>query len=67
MKVSKGILDESGKAIVVETIDIAQSQLTDECWFIQFGGLSACMNCKFKDTDECGGKHIRARLEREVK
>ncbi len=37
---------------------IPQSQLTDECWSIQFKGKEACLNCEFRDTDECGGKDI---------
>lgn len=41
---------------------IPQSQLTSECWTIQFEGLSACEHCSYKNTKECGGKEIRKKL-----
>ena len=39
-----------------ETID--QSDLSSECWNIQFHGPTVCKTCDLKDTNECGGKHI---------
>jgi len=38
---------------------IHQSNLTSECWMIQVWGLAYCKTCKFRDTDDCGGKRIR--------
>lgn len=55
-----GKLLKSG--VVVERREIKQSELTSECWTIQFQGLSACTSCEVKDTDECGGKRIRETL-----
>lgn len=42
----------------MRVIQIKQAHLTDECWSVQFQGLSACRNCKYKNTRECGGKGI---------
>ena len=38
---------------------IPQSDLTAECWIVQFSGLETCDTCQFVNTDECGGKEIR--------
>jgi len=37
---------------------IMGSQITEECWSIQFKGKEACLGCEFRNTDECGGKNI---------
>jgi len=42
---------------------IKQSELTGECWTIQFMGLKACEKCEFLDTPDCGGQEIRQKLE----
>ena len=42
---------------------IKQSELTSDCWSIQFTGIEACENCEYKDTDECGGKAIIKAIE----
>ena len=42
---------------------IKQSQLSSECWTVQFEGLNACKTCKLKNTFECGGKNIRKKLK----
>lgn len=42
-----------------EILVIKSSQLTNECWFVQFRGLSYCQTCESKDTNECGGQRIR--------
>lgn len=49
----------------VGTKIIKQSELTAECWLIQFDGLKACEICEAKGTDECGGKKIRETLKNE--
>jgi len=38
---------------------VRQSDLTSECWSVQFHGLEYCKTCEFVDTDDCGGKNIR--------
>jgi hypothetical protein len=42
---------------VVKTIK--QSNLSSECWLIQFRGPDACVNCEYRNTNECGGQEIR--------
>lgn len=37
---------------------ISQNQLSSECWAIQYGGANICLECDFKNTDECTGKRI---------
>ena len=44
------------KELIVKKIP--QSQITDECWTVQFEGLSACPTCPYQDS-QCGGKKIR--------
>ena len=39
---------------------VRQDKLTAECWLVQFNGLVCCETCEARDTDECGGKNIRA-------
>jgi hypothetical protein len=46
----------------MEIRTINQSELTSECWSIQFQGLKACKSCEFLNTKECGGKNIRKTL-----
>ena len=41
------------KAYTVNT-----ANLTNECWTIQFRGLAACEDCRYKDTADCGGTRI---------
>ncbi len=38
---------------------ISQSELTSECWLVQFVGLTECETCDVKNTNECGGPDIR--------
>jgi len=38
---------------------VSQSNLTGECWTVQFSGLKACDTCEYKDTEDCGGQNIR--------
>ena len=42
----------------MKVIQINRAHLTDECWMIQFEGLSACKNCAAKGTRKCSGKGI---------
>lgn len=43
---------------IIQSRSISQSELSSECWAVQFRGLEACKLCEFKGTDECGGKDI---------
>lgn len=42
----------------MKVIRIKRRELTDECWTVQFEGLSACKKCKLRGTHWCGGKGI---------
>ncbi len=53
---------ENGQVIITESKEIKQSELTSDCWPIQFNGLSACKTCEFVNTAECGGQTIRKQL-----
>jgi len=44
---------------------VRQSDLTSECWLIQFQGLEACKTCEVLNTRDCGGKKIRKTLQNE--
>lgn len=48
---------------MIETKTINQSELTTECWLVQFNGLGACKTCDLKGTSDCGGKEVRKKLE----
>jgi len=41
---------------------IYQSDLTPDCWSIQFWGLPHCRTCDYLATDECGGQRIRKKI-----
>jgi len=41
---------------------IYQSDLTPDCWSIQFWGLPHCRKCEYLATDECGGLNIRRKI-----
>ena len=53
---------ENNKIVVDSSKEIDQSALTADCWLIQFDGLSACEDCEFLNTPDCGGQAIRAKL-----
>jgi len=53
---------ENGKLVVTESKQIDQSELTADCWLIQFDGLSACKDCELLNKPDCGGREIRKRL-----
>jgi len=53
---------ENGQVVITESKQIDQSKLTSDCWLIQFEGLSACDNCDYLNTSECGGQNIRKQL-----
>lgn len=58
MEISKTTIKKNKlKKTKIKTIN--QSDLTSDCWSIQFWGISACDKCKFLDTPRCGGKKIR--------
>lgn len=50
---------EAGQLVETNARMIPQGKLTPECWLIQMRGFEACDDCEFRDTDECGGQHIR--------
>jgi len=43
---------------------IRQSDLTSECWLVQFWGLVACEHCEVRGSRECGGRRILKRIKR---
>jgi positive regulator of sigma E activity len=43
----------------MDTMIVRQSQMTAECWLIQFQGKKACDECEARDTGDCGGENIR--------
>jgi hypothetical protein len=50
------------KLKTVEVKSIKQSELSGECWLVQFNGLKACETCEYLNTSDCGGKNIRKTL-----
>lgn len=42
----------------MKVINVKQSQMTSECWKVQFLGLDACKRCELKNTRQCGGRGI---------
>ena len=48
------VSERNGKVKVIPV-----SELTSDCWLIQFWGLSACGTCDSYQTTECGGESIR--------
>jgi len=54
MKISK-MKVQDGQLVTTESKNIDQSQLAADCWSIQFDGLSACENCPYVGTKDCGG------------
>jgi len=61
MKVGK-LSCVNGVAVETEMREVKQSELTSECWTIQFSGLDACKSCEFLNKKDCGGKAIRKKL-----
>jgi len=43
-----------------------QSELTGDCWEVQFEGLKACETCPDRDTPQCGGGAALAQARKEV-
>jgi hypothetical protein len=58
-------LSLSEKLKTVEVKSIKQSDLTGECWIVQFSGIKACEECEYLNTSDCGGKKIRKTLMNE--
>ncbi len=56
-----------GEIITKESKEIDQSQLTSDCWLIQFGGLDVCKTCEVRGTEDCGGGETLKRLRRQIK
>ena len=44
-----------GKLVETDVKEIDQSQLTSDCWIVQFNGFSACDKCELKGKKNCGG------------
>jgi len=51
------VSERNGKVKVIPV-----SELTRDCWLIQFWGLPACRTCDSYQTKECGGENIRKNL-----
>lgn len=47
----------------IVTKTIRMSDMTSDCWLVQFQGLSACKECEFKRTKDCGGKAILKKIK----
>jgi len=47
----------------VKTIN--QSQLTSDCWMIQFWGSEACNKCEYLNKKDCSGKKIRRLIKQD--
>ena len=44
----------------LETVTtVRQSEMTGECWLIQFHGLMVCGTCQYNGKRGCGGKKIK--------
>lgn len=41
---------------------VNSKDLTSECWYIQFWGLSYCRTCRYLATEDCGGYKIRKKI-----
>jgi hypothetical protein len=52
----------NGQFVITEQKEIDQSTLTSDCWMIQFKGISACTECEFKNTKDCGGGETLRKL-----
>ena len=46
---------KDGELVEVEAVSIPQSQLTADCFMVQFRGLAACEDCAYHNTVNCGG------------
>lgn len=55
------------KFLNVDTVvrEVPRSELTSECWIVQFEGLAGCDDCEALNTPDCGGQTIRATLKNE--
>ena len=63
MKISQATVKDN-QINITKTKIISQANLTPECWNIQFWGITACQECEFLDTEECGGKRIRKLIQK---
>lgn len=54
---------ENGKIKTLSIVHVNQSEMTSDCWLIQFRGLDACTTCEFKRTADCGGKAILKKIK----
>lgn len=37
---------------------ISQKMLSSECWLVQVWGFEVCTDCRYQDTEQCGGRNI---------
>jgi hypothetical protein len=58
---------KNGKLDMSNMKEIKQSDLTSDCWGIQFFGLVECEHCEFKGKSSCGGGKTLKRMQREAK
>lgn len=63
MILSKGKV-VNGQLETFDSKEISSSNITSDCWPIQFYGLDACKKCEYKNTKECGGKNIIKKLKK---
>ena len=53
-----------GKVVETGVYNKPQSELTGDCFPLQFMGLRECEGCKFAGKDECGGGETLKKLKR---
>lgn len=58
---------KDGEVVVFNSKAIDQTQLTSDCWLVQFDGLVACNSCELRETEDCGGGETLERMRREVR
>ena len=47
------IKQEQNAPLVIH--EIRQGDLTSDCWLVQFRGLEACVECEYREKEDCGG------------
>lgn len=57
---------ENGRMVMTNMKEIKQSQLTSDCWTIQFWGLDKCEKCEYRGKKSCGGGATLKRMQREA-
>ena len=57
---------ENGSMVLTRVKEIKQSDLTSDCWGVQFWGLVECDHCEYRGTKDCGGGATLKRLQKEA-